>query len=106
MSKLYTYEFATRSGGRWSVSWHRMSPEQRNPQEIARGVLERWIIDRTTPLPAGRLVVRGRRHATEALPDHAVARVRVYDRDAIDRVITPAAVAFLAGLDDGGARVA
>lgn len=95
MSKRYTYEFATRNGARWSVTWHRMRPEHRTPQEIARSVLERWIIDRTTPLPAGRVVVRGRRHAADAPPDDTVARVRVYDRDTIEHMIAPAAAAYL-----------
>ena len=106
MTTLYTYEVAALSGDRWSTSWHRMCPEERNPQEIARSVLERWIVGRTTPLPAGRVVVRGGRHANDSPPERTVVRVRVYDHGTAGRVIAPAAVAYLTAFHDSGARVA
>lgn len=98
-SKSYTYEFATRADGRWRSSWHQAHPFHRSPKEIARAIIERWIIDRDRGLPAGRVVVCGR-HRAGVPYESALVRVRVYETCLSDAEVTPAATAYLAILDE------
>jgi hypothetical protein len=77
MRTLYTYEFATRVDGHWRTTIHAEQEFSRDPQAVARGLLEQWIIGRSQRLPGGgRVVVHGRRTPRRAV-DGAV-RVRVY----------------------------
>jgi hypothetical protein len=77
MTTLYTYEFATFVDGRWQPTMHAAKEFSRDPQSVARGLLEQWIIGRSRRLPGGgRVVVHGRRCPRRAV-DGAV-RVRVY----------------------------
>lgn len=95
------YEIATSSGdGRWKVIATRTHAFQREPESIARCLLESWIYEqRSGDLPGGaRVMVFG--DVTRIEPAAAYVRVRVYRGTINCHESRPVAVAYLSDPTD------
>ncbi|WP_020580279.1 hypothetical protein [Actinopolymorpha alba] len=96
MRERFTYEISTSTqDGQWKPAVIRDDTFSRDPESIARSLLEQWIIDHQGRLSGGRVFVFGGSH--RETPDHIIAtvRVRVYHGDLYTRESQPAAVAYL-----------
>ncbi|GAB3428430.1 hypothetical protein [Flindersiella endophytica] len=93
MKTRFTYEIATSEGdGRWTTEVGRTQTFVRQPREIARSLLELWILEHRGDVPGGaRVMVYG--GLTRVRPPVAYVRVRIYEDDATDA--RPVAVAYL-----------
>jgi hypothetical protein len=96
MRTRFTYEIATCEGdGRWATQVGRTQTFVRQPREIARSLLELWILEHRGEVPGGaRVMVYG--GLTRVAPAVAYVRVRLYSGDTIDEAARPVAVAYLA----------
>ena len=96
MRERYTYDIATStSDGQWKPAVVRDDTFSRDPQSIARSLLEQWIIDHQGRLPGGRVFVYAGAGRPDADRIVATVRVRVYRGDMYHREPVPVAVAYL-----------
>jgi hypothetical protein len=96
MRERYTYDIATStSDGRWVASLISEDTFSRDPESIARSLLEQWIIDNQGRLPGGRVFVYGGSDRSESVHIMASVRVRVFRGDLHNRGVEPVAVAYL-----------
>jgi hypothetical protein len=95
MKARFTYEIATSAGdGRWTTEVGRTQTFVRQPREIARSLLELWIMEHRSEVPGGaRVMVYG--GLTRMAPAVAYVRVRLYSGDTIDETARPVAIAYL-----------
>jgi hypothetical protein len=95
MRERYTYEIATRSqNGSWRIALIHDDTFSRDPESIARSLLEQWIIDHQGKLPGGRVFIyRGQHQLSDRITP--TVRVRVFRGGLQDRENAPVAVAYL-----------
>jgi hypothetical protein len=99
MRERYRYEIATSAqNGRWTPAVIRTDTFSRDPESIARGLLEQWIIDHAGRLRGGRVIVYTSATRAESARLLATVRVRVYKAEADDGA-APVAVAYLGEFD-------
>jgi len=93
MRECYTYEISTmQPDGRWRLSRVDTEYSARNPESVARSLLERWIIGNRDKLAGGERIIVPR-HGV--IPGKLAGKVRVQVfRGGRER--RPAAVAYLA----------
>lgn len=96
MRERYTYDIATSaSDGRWIASVIREDTFSRDPESIARSLLEQWIIDNQGRLPGGRVFVYGGADRSDSVYIMASVRVRVFRGAGDNHDVVPVAVAYL-----------
>ncbi len=96
MRERYSYEIATStSDGRWKSAVVSDDTFSRDPESIARSLLEQWIIDHQGRLPGGRVFVYSGVGRPDADQIVATVRVQVFRGDLHHRDAEPAAVAYL-----------
>lgn len=92
MWQRLTYEIATSTS---SGDWERVRQEtdvfRRNPNDVARGLLENWIIDNPQLLEGGERIVVADEEAPETIMP--TVRVTIYDGDS--EAESPLAVGYL-----------
>ena len=99
MRERYRYEIATSAqNGRWTPAVIRTDTFSRDPESIARGLLEQWIIDHAGRLRGGRVIVYTSATRAESARLLATVRVRVHKAGADDGA-APVAVAYLGEFD-------
>jgi hypothetical protein len=95
MKTRFTYEIATSEGdGRWTTELGRTQTFVRQPCEIARSLLELWIMEHRGVVPGGaRVMVYA--SAAHKQPAVAYVRVRLYRGDAVEETARPVAIAYV-----------
>lgn len=97
MRELYTYEIAsTTPEGRWTPVVIRTGWFSRDPESIARGLLESWILDYRGRLVSGQIYAFGKPERANSARLVASVRVRVFKGGDVDvSTAKPVAIALL-----------
>lgn len=106
MRELYTYEIAsTTPEGRWTPVVIRTGWFSRDPESIARGLLESWVLDYRGRLISGQIYAFGKPERASSARLVASVRVRVFKgRDVDVSTAKPIAIALLGRPDVGRPR--
>ncbi|GAA2755696.1 hypothetical protein [Actinopolymorpha rutila] len=101
MRELYTYEIAsTTPEGRWTPVVIRTGWFSRDPESIARGLLESWVLDYRGRLISGQIYAFGKPERANSARLLASVRVRVFKGADVDvSTAKPIAIALLARPD-------
>ncbi|MFD2079310.1 hypothetical protein SAMN05421678_11536 [Actinopolymorpha cephalotaxi] len=97
MRELYTYEIAsTTPEGRWTPVVIRTGWFSRDPESIARGLMESWILDYRGRLTSGQIYAFGKPERANSARLVASVRVRVFRGGDVDvSTAKPVAIALL-----------
>ncbi|MET9022151.1 hypothetical protein ABZV93_19425 [Actinopolymorpha sp. NPDC004070] len=97
MRELYTYEIAsTTPEGRWTPVVIRTGWFSRDPESIARGLMESWILDYRGRLTSGQIYAFGKPERANSARLVASVRVRVFKGADVDvSTAKPVAIALL-----------
>lgn len=101
MRELYTFEISTRDpSGLWKVAVRQDDTFSRNPDDIARALVERWIIGNRRNLTGGERIIVRHPNVDARRGDHAMkVRVRVFRGGLEQNLSSPLAIAYL-GYDE------
>lgn len=97
MRERYTFEISTRGQeGLWKVVVRQDETFTRNPDDIARALVERWIIGNRRHLSGGERIIVRHPHADQRRGDlHMKVRVRVFKGGLDSHSPSPVAIAYL-----------
>jgi hypothetical protein len=97
MRERYTFEIATRDQeGLWKVVVRQDETFMRSPDDIARALVERWIIGNRRHLTGGERIIVRHPHVDSRRGDqHMKVRVRVFKGGLDSHAPGPVAIAYL-----------